>query len=356
MIVQVVPHLPPPYEGLGGNAQALAAALAERHGLESFFVVGDPAWQGSNGSAAATAKALPARRSADLLAALGRSNTVLLHYANYAYHPRGCPVWLAEALRRWRRGAADRRLVTSFHEVHASGPPWRSSFWLWPLQRRLAATVARCSDALVTSLPLYRDVLRPWARGKEIALMPVLSTIGEPATAPPLAGRAPAVVVFGGSGARRRAYASFRSALRKTASAVGASEIWDIGPDVDAPASVDGVPVRRLGILPAAEVSARLADARAGFMAYPPSFLAKSGIFAAYGSHGMLPVCAWDDHVTADLAGLPAPGEHYWDAKEPAPEDPQTIADTARGWYSGHSLARQADRFRELLSGGGAQP
>lgn len=346
-IVQIVPHLPPPYEGLGGNALALAAVLAERHGVESFFVVSDPAWQGGNGWAA---KALPARRSGDLIAALERTNTVLLHYANYAYQRRGCPVWLVEALRHWRNGAAARRLVTSFHEIHASGPPWRSSFWLRPVQRQLAAQVARCSDALVTPLPLYREVLLPWARGKQITVMPVLSTVGEPAAATLLGGRARAVAVFGGSGVRRRAYGSFRPDLERTVQALEADEVWDIGPTVDTPAVLQGVPVRRLGVLAPAQVSERLANARAGFVAYPPSFLSKSGIFAAYCAHRMLPVCAWE---RPSQEGVPAAGEHYWNAQEPPPGEPQVIADAARDWYSSHSLERQAAVFRDLLTGAG---
>ena len=352
MIVQIVPHLPPLFEGLGGNALTLAGALAERFGIESSFVVGDPAWTGMSDVAA---QALPARRADDLVAALTRrSDTVLLHYANYAYQSRGCPVWLAEGLLRWRSGAAGRRLVTSFHEVHASGPPWRSSFWLRPFQRRLAAAVTRCSDAMVTSLPLYREILRTWARGKEIALMPVFSAVGEPLTATPfLAERARTVVVFGGEGVRRRAYFSFQSDLSRVARAFDAEEIWDIGPAIDTPAAVAGIPVRKMGVLPPAEVSARLSNAVAGFVAYPPAFLAKSGIFAAYCAHGVLPICVWGQPVEN---GVPAAGRHYWNGKGHLPGNPQGLADESRDWYFSHSLEYQATVFRDLLAASRAHP
>lgn len=49
----------------------------------------------------------------------------------------------------------------------------------------------------------------------------------------------------------------------------------------------------------------------------------------------MLPVCAWKD------------GRHGW-AKG---QNPQAAATAAREWYGGHTLARQAERFRELLAG-----
>jgi hypothetical protein len=335
-IVQIVPQLPPPYEGLGGNAQALAAALAGKMGIETVFVVGDPAWAGSRDARACP---VPARR-ADALASVlsGRSGTVLLHYANYGYQRRGCPVWLVRGLLRWRGGAEGRRLVTSFHEVHASGPPWRSSFWLLPVQRGLAATVARHSDALVTSLPLYRELLGPWIQGREVTVMPVLSTVGEPAAAPPLADREPALAVFGGAGLRRRAYGPFRNALAEAVRALDAREVWDIGPDVDPPARLGSAAVRRLGVLPAAEVSARLLGAAAGFLAYPPAFLGKSGVFAAYCAHGVVPVCAWDDP--------PSDGLPCWTGAG----DPQAVATAAREWYAGHALAVQAERFRSLLA------
>ncbi len=57
--------------------------------------------------------------------------------------------------------------------------------------------------------------------------------------------------------------------------------------------TVGGIPVRRHGVLPAAEVSRLLLGSLAGFVAYPAYFLPKSTIFAAYCAHGVLPVQAW---------------------------------------------------------------
>ena len=179
-VLHIVPHLPPPYEGVGTYAAALAGAL----GGDARFLVCDPAWSGGGNGA----RAIPARTAADLLAAIeatGETGTALLHYANYGYQRRGCPEWLVAGLGRWGG-----RLVTIFHEVWASGPPWRSSFWLRPIQRRLAATLARRSESLATTLEIYAGMLRPWSHGREIAVLPVFSTVGEPAAAPPFEERA----------------------------------------------------------------------------------------------------------------------------------------------------------------------
>jgi len=352
-LVQVVPRLAPPAEGVGSYAEALAGALA-RLAVETCFVVGDPAWPGGEGGGGAAAVRVEARTAAALAAALdqaGEGAPVLLHYAGYGYQSRGCPRWLVAGLAR-------RRLITLFHEVYASGPPWRSSFWTLPIQRRLAAALVRRSDALITTLTLYARLLRPWAAGREIAIQPVFSTVGEPESSVvrPLAARRRRLVVFGGAGVRSRTWTEARPALARACADLGIEEIADVGAAVagpaGVPAEVGGVPVHRLGVLAAAAVSDLLLDSLAGFAVYPPAFLPKSTIFAAYCAHGVLPVCvhwraAVDLRTAAD--GLTA-GRQYWQASSAgAPAHPQEIADAARLWYAGHSLARQAAAWRERL-------
>ncbi|MFL6197464.1 MAG: glycosyltransferase family 1 protein [Thermoanaerobaculia bacterium] len=312
-ILQITPHLPPPFEGVGTYATALAGALARR-GIETRFLVPDRTVRG-------------------LSREIGDAETVLLHYAGYGYQRRGCPAWLAEGLASWRG-----RLVTVFHEAWASGPPWRSSFWLLPLQRRIAAALARRSSALATTLQIYADMLRPWA--PDIAVMPVFSTVGEPERVPAFGERERRLVVFGGAGVRGRAYGPFRAELARAARELEAVEIVDVGSPLDLPAAVGGVPVRALGVLPAFGVGEVLLGSAAGFLAYPPDFLPKSTIFAAYCAHGLLPVCAWGRH--------PGSGPPYWTGAG----DPGSIAAGARAWYSGHRLEIQAERFRDLLVAG----
>ncbi|HEX5758309.1 MAG TPA: glycosyltransferase family 1 protein [Thermoanaerobaculia bacterium] len=325
-LVQLVPALPPPEEGVGNFALTLGGALAER---------------GFHGRCLAAA-ALPARRPDELAAALAAERTVLLHYVNYGYQRRGCPGWLVEALTRWKAAAPSRRLITMFHEVHASGPPWRSSFWLRPRQRQLAARLLRLSDAAVTSLDRYAGILRRWRRDVAIDVRPVFSTVGEPAAVPPLAERPRRLLLFGGAGVRRRAWEGRQAELLAACRGLEIEEVWDAGPPAGAPARLDGSRVRQLGVLPAAEISARLLDVVAGFTAYPPGFLGKSTAFAAYCAHGVLPVCAWRN---GEASGPPP----HWSPRRPAPVDPQAVADAARAWYAEHSLARQAAAFAERL-------
>ncbi|MEA2602396.1 MAG: hypothetical protein QOF89_3388 [Acidobacteriota bacterium] len=334
MVVQIVPRLPPPFEGVGSFAEGLATTLHEASGIASRLLAAGSGAPGAVSEAAALAARLEREAGA---------GPVLLHYVGYGYHPRGCPGWLVDGLAAWKRSGG-RRLVTLFHEVYASGPPWRSSFWLSPAQRRLAARLAGLSDGRVTSLALYRRLLRRLVPELAVAVLPVFSTVGEPAAVLPLAARARRLVVFGGPGGRARAYHCHAARLAAACRALDLEEVLDVGPpgSVPVPAEVAGRPLRRLGELPAAEVGALLAQSLAGFVAYPARFLAKSTVFAAYCAHGMLPLCAARDE-NGDEDETPP----FW---EPASaEDPQRVADRARAWYGTHGAGVHAALYRELL-------
>jgi hypothetical protein len=333
-IVQIVPHLPPPFEGVGSFAQGLAGALLDGPGIASRLLAAGPGAPG----AAPEARAFAARLEREAGEA-----PVLLHYVGYGYQPRGCPRWLVDGLAAWKAGDGRRRLVTIFHEVYASGPPWHSSFWLSPAQRRLAARLAGLSDGRVTSLSRYRKLLAGLAPGLEVAVLPVFSTLGEPADPLPLALRVRRLVVFGGPGARARAYDSHALRLAGACQALDVAEVLDVGPPGGAtpPAELAGRPLRRLGELPIAEVTALLAESLAGFVAHSPGFLAKSTVFAAYCAHGMLPLCATVEHAEGDTPPV-------W---EPTScEELQAVADRARAWYHNHTAAIHAELYRRLLA------
>lgn len=306
-IVQIVPRLPRSEGGVGGYAHALSERLRQGFGIETRFAeIGD-----------------------EEAIELAAGETALLHYANYGYQRRGCPVRLVAALENWKRSGG-RRLVTVFHEVYAGGPPWRSSFWLGPVQRRLAARVARASDRLLTTLPLYAGLVRRLTSGTEVEVAPVFSTVGEPAEVPPFGDRPKTLIVFGGAGVRRRTWEDHREDLLAACRALAIREVLDVGPPTGGPTpELNGIPVHVLGPLPEAEVSRRMLGAAAGFLAYPPSFLPKSTVWAAYCAHGLLPVCAG--------FGFGA--------------DPDAEAAAARAWYLEHSLDRQGVLFHGMLLG-----
>jgi len=335
-------------DGVGGYAQRLGEGLAAR-GIAVDLLASRPGEE--------QGAVLPARTATALDAALERwwgdgegPAGVLLHYAGYGYQERGCPLWLAAGITRWLARGGGRRVSTFFHEVSAFGRPWQSSFWLSPVQRRLAAALAEASCGIATSLPLYRDVLHRWLPRRAIVVLPVFSAVGEPGEVPPLAGRPRRLAVFGGGGTRRRAFHDHGTDLAAACEAVGAEEVLDVGPPGgDVPATIGGRPVRRLGVLPAPEVEALLLSSVAGFLAYPPRFLPKSTVFAAYCANGVVPVCA---ATRRDGGGPPTAGEHYLpphSSHPPAAAELQAVAARARAWYLEHSLERQMEPFRRLV-------
>ncbi|HSS48704.1 MAG TPA: glycosyltransferase family 1 protein [Thermoanaerobaculia bacterium] len=348
-LLQIAPALGA--DGVGGYVRSLGEAFAAR-GVAVGLLASRPGEERGEALPARTAEALDAALERWWGAGEGPAG-VLLHYSGYGYQERGCPVWLAAGIARWLARGSGRRISTFFHEVNAFGLPWRSSFWLSPLQRRIAAALAGSSSGIATSLPLYRDVLHRWVPGREVAVLPVFSAVGEPGEVPPLASRRRRIAVFGGAGTRLRAFRAHGIDLAAACRALGAEEVLDVGPPgEDSPAAIEGRPVRRLGTLPASEVRSLLLDSVAGFLAYPADFLPKSTVFAAYCAHGAVAVCA----ASGRNGGGPLhPGEHYLPSRPerpPGEAELQAVADRARAWYLEHSLERQMEPFLRLVFGG----
>lgn len=363
-IVQFVPRLGVQSDGVADYATTLAAALSTGEQIDMWFLQGDP-FEGGDDDSRAERSARVAERSAakliEALEALGEGNrgreraNVLVHYANYGFARRGCPFWLVDGLEQWKRRNAGARLITMFHELYASGPPWRSSFWLSPVQRHLAARLARLSDFGITSSELYRRRLARWAPAKQRQIMvrPVFSTIGEPAKSMPWDARQPRLAVLGRAGTEARAFGQHRQALATMARALGIEEIIDIGPrSQPVPSEVAGIKVRSTGQLPREEVSRVLSSCRAGFLDYPSDVLGKSTVFAAYCAHGVVPGIT---HVRgAGLDGL-REGEHFLLARAQEASAPpsqsilENISKTAFDWYRSHSVGVQAAALSGIL-------
>ncbi len=282
------PRLPPANDGVGDYAVHLARQLNREFGLETRFIVCDPTWEGSGEIHGFPVRRLSRHSAASLKRHL-TANPALLHFVNYGYEKRGCPVWLLEGLLQWKRRAPAARLVTMFHELYAFGPLWRSSFWLSPVHRMLAARLCRLSDAGVTSMRRYADRLAGWDETKtgEIPALPVFSNIGEPAHVPPLAARRRRMVVFGGKWLRTRAYTVSLDKLKAACRMSDIQEVVDVGPELDFRLPELGVPVAALGKRETGEISQVMLNSRAGFIDYPPAYLAKSTVFASYCAHGL---------------------------------------------------------------------
>lgn len=358
-LTAIIPRLPPVVDGIGDYALCLARLLRDNVGVTTRFIVTDPAWTGADNVEGFGVTRMTSHAADELLNLLSGDSSaceqVLLHYEGYGYAERGCPFWLVGALERWRLASDKRRLVTMFHELYATGPPWTSSFWLSRVQKNLTTRLARLSDQWSTSLESYARVVQKMS-GRESSgpnHLAVFSSIGEPQSTAPLNERRRRLVVFGTRGRRIEVYKKSAADLNRICDALGIEEIVDIGRSIDLDiSSAVKVPVLTCGELPDSEVSDVLLDSVAGVIDYPASMLAKSTIFAAYCSHRMIPIVAsYGDERPAD--GLEA-GAHYWlnsiPTEQVSLDEGQLMADRAFDWYQAHSLSAHARRLAACLT------
>ena len=275
--------------------------------------------------------------------------TLLLHFSGYGFHPRGLCQWLAREVEDARRVMGPRlRVVTMFHELFASGPPWGSAFWLSRVQAGIAARVARASDAVWTNSQHHAQWLQPKTRpGTPLHVRPVFSTIGEPQAVPPTALRQRRLVVFGSASTRARALQALpRHAA--TLRAQGITELLEVGSGASAAWHHPALQHRHLGHLDETALHQLLASSAYALIDYPSIHLGKSTVFAAYAVHGCVVLNTAAPGPDADglLAGL----HHHtlgqtgslWHA------EPQGMASAARQWYAQHTLAVQAREFAQL--------
>jgi hypothetical protein len=352
-IAQIVVSLPPQVDGIRDYALRLAEGL-RAIGLASDFLAAH--------RDAADCLRLDgflvrpfARRDADSLArALSEAgaDAVVLHYSGYGYARRGAPFWLLQGLTRWKRGDPRRHLVVMFHEVWATGPPWRSSFWMQPLQGLVAAGVARLADAFLTNTQRHATRLARLARGRRpLAVLPVLSNIGEPSSLPAYQHRPPAALVFGQRGQRERVYAAIGDFLEALAPA-RIDHIYDLGPPVDGGSvAACPLPVVQLGYLEPAAASEVMLGCRIGLLDYPLDFAAKSGNLAAYAAHGVVPLIR--SAVRGEHDGL-RHGMNIVCVGEPGVSLEDTgvashIARAANIWYAQHAIDPTARIFASAL-------
>jgi hypothetical protein len=274
------------------------------------------------------------------------ANVALIQYSGYGYAKRGAPLWILDEVADWQKeGTA---IGVFFHELFALGPPWRSSFWLSPVQRHVASRLAILSSFWITNRELSGRWLRRVAADKPSAVLPVFSSVGEQQTIS--IRRNPKVVVFGAAGTRHATYCAGGSALFAWIAATGL-ELHDIGPPLHDPTVRElfaTVPHVLHGRLESEHVDAHLSDAMFGLVAYPASYVAKSSVFAAYCAHGVCPILLCDRYEQAD--GL-VPGEHYLPGVPMIDEQMgsrECIAARAWQWYQPHRLAEHV-RLHALL-------
>jgi hypothetical protein len=349
LLIQVVPRLKPARCGVSDQAIMLAQELKAAFGIDTAFVV-----LNSN-EACSLPYSIIYRPPAQLLETClslveGRPGAILVHLSGYGYSADGAPTLLADALANVRTDGRF-RIAVYFHELFATGMPWRSAFWHSRRQRNAVRRIAEGCDLLVTSSRYHADWLErePMRQSAApIQLLPVFSAVGETAAPTPVPQREPAIAVFGLAGTRRNAYKKMASQAGMLHD-LGIKEILDIGPEFDAPRELNGIPVRRAGTLAAPELADLLSHSIFGFAPHDPPSLAKSSVSAAYCAHGTIPVLA--STFPGEIDGL-ADGVNILSprtAKAARESGLERCSGAAWRWYSEHNVRTHASRYAAWL-------
>jgi hypothetical protein len=338
-IYQIVPLLPPAFSGIGDYAVSLAQQLRNFNHINSEFIVGTPDWQGTeilDGFAChrvgdRTASALtrlinhldpaPTSLAADPSqtplqqvpesAQLARADqvTILLHYVGYGYQQRGVPFWLSDWLKQNSSNIAQGklRLVTMFHEVASSGPPWKSEFWLRPWQLRIAKQVIAASSSIFVSNYISARDIAKYQPKAPVNLYPVWSSFGEPSEGQlHLGDRQPTRwLICGGTTMLERGLTSFLQVIKRIPAEFFPTHLDLIGGKQN-PAIAEllaQLQAQNLDISTAyypqvsiAKASSLFAQATFAWIDYLrpqqffPSLVFKSTVFASCSAHGVLSV------------------------------------------------------------------
>lgn len=269
---------------------------------------------------------------------------LIVHYSGYGYDRRGLCSWLNRELSDARLRLGQRlRVVVMFHELYASGPPWRSAFWLSRRQASIAAELAALCDVALTNTGQHaRWLEQQLGNQNNVAVWPVFSNVGEPVAIVPFAARQRRLVVFGTESTRRRALRQVHRHAWQLGR-LGIEEMVEVGVGVSVGPPSGMLRSRFAGRLDESALQALLSRSAFGLIEYPLHCMGKSGVFAAYAAHGCVVLNAHPSQQGAD--GL-RPGAHFLDLDPSRPRVPDDesldqMVGQAKSWYDQHTLKVQ---------------
>jgi hypothetical protein len=343
-LLQIVPRVPGGIDGVGDYALTIARKLRDKFGCETVFATFK-----TSGENAAGFEVWPLD---GLLDNASEYDHVLLHYVNYGFQKRGIPFRLLSILNVLRRQHHG-KLVTIFHELYASGPPWTSAFWLKPLQMHLAKSVGRLSDVCIVSGDNFRSELKRMVPKAHVELHPVPSGLEEPLLpSNQIADRDPhRWAIVGGTALVERSLRSFRQLLPRIPDSIAPRKLFVLG-------GVDNSATRSLLVdlavefeyrprIAAADASEILKTCSFAWFNYfhrpdvETSVILKSSAFAAAYAHAVIPVFPHrGSAISRDGDRLPGPFFVEPDRAEiPDAKARFKVAADIYAWYQRHAFS-----------------
>jgi len=308
-ILQIVPGLPPNLDGIGDYALRLAEELQASQAITSSFLVGRPGTPVAPHPGMETI-AVESRSADSLVSALHsgfakQPSHILLHFSPYGYQHRGVPAWMVAGLRDYVAHNSV-KLSICFHELDVTGrPPWRSGFWVAPVQRRILKQLSELAHYAYTNTEEHRYRLESLGEGR-VAVIPNFSTIPPMSNVPADGQRRRDIIVFGRTGHRKHIYQLGMDALEELCTALQIERVLDVGEPIEGFATTRLGPatVIQCGALPSAEVSRLMSESTGLFISYPAPLLLKSSVYAAACAHGLITFLHDDSHPLRSCPGL----------------------------------------------------
>jgi hypothetical protein len=360
-LLQIVPQVPGSFDGVGDYALGLAKALSANHGVETIFAVAKPT-------------DIKEKEQFPVIAGLNSAldcdapyQHAILHYANYGYQSRGVPFGLRNFARQLRRRLSG-RWITMFHELYAFGPPWKSAFWLYPLQARIARDMIDISDACFVSSDVIEKEIRACDVRKPVRLLPVMSNFGEPALVNCNGKSLRQWVICGGAPLILRSLRSFLAVPQmipkiyfpEQLEIIGGHEndaVRDLIQKVEQ--TLPGISCRYYPEVTASTASEILRTCSFAWIDYFgkgkvwPGMIFKSGSFAACCAHRVVPILS-HEQPPPTVGGDPFPAWYFITpraARFPEPEQVAMIGEKIHAWYHRHASAECTARaYAEALT------
>jgi hypothetical protein len=355
-LLQIVPRFPGGIDGVGDYALTVAKKLNDQFGYETVFA--SKSLEREPGSTSLSVAGFDVLfldgllDNADL-----KYDHVLLHYVNYGFQKRGIPFRLLSILQELRRQHHG-KLVTIFHELYASGPPWSSAFWLQPLQIHLTKSAGRLSDACIVSSENFRSELKRMVPDAHVELHPVPSGLGEPSlSADQTTDRDPHQwAIWGGTALVERSLRSLGQLLPRIPDSIAPRKLFVLG-GIDNPVTrsflvdlaVESDYRPRIAAADASEILNTCSFAWFNYFHRPDvetSVILKSSAFAAACAHAVIPVFPHrGSAISLDGDRLPGPFFVEPDCAEiPDAQARPKIAADIYAWYQRHASSEHLVR------------
>ena len=266
---------------------------------------------------------------------------IVLEFTPLSYSRYGLSWALLVKVLLWRLSGC--RVITYFHEL-----PFPNGMGL---KRQLAVAVQRAYCSSLAALSAHSVVNQQQGRRwlhllcgiRRLSFLPTCSNVGESDLVTMPIDRPLKVVVFGSPGKRRHSHALVASLGGYRRLFGPQVQVIDIGEPLELPWELLSE-VKTLGSLPSEEIQRHLLTSRFGFFYAEPNQFSKSGVYAAYCAHGVIPIMAYSS--TGKPSCYLTPEDLLTSSQRFL--HPEAVWRSSRQWYKQFSVSASAFKIYQL--------